>query len=98
LPAASVELTEVRGKVVFQEHPALARFGRFDATLACVLAQDGGRHVQEARRLVQVEGSHALLPIMAAHPDVVATCLGAGLPVHVALHACRTAVAFGVVG
>jgi hypothetical protein len=41
LPAASVKLAEIRGKVIFEEHPALARFGRFEAALAGVQAQDG---------------------------------------------------------
>jgi hypothetical protein len=36
LPAASVKLAEICGKVVFKEHPALARFGRFEAALAGV--------------------------------------------------------------
>jgi hypothetical protein len=41
LPAASVKLTEIRSKIVFKEHPAFARLGRFEATLAGVQAQDG---------------------------------------------------------
>jgi len=42
LPAASVKLAEVRGKVVFEEHPPLARLRRFDAALSGVQAQHGG--------------------------------------------------------
>ncbi|HEX6397062.1 MAG TPA: hypothetical protein VFZ95_06540 [Steroidobacteraceae bacterium] len=55
MPAASVKLAEIRGKVVFEEHPALARLGRFEATLAGVQAQDGRRHAEEARGFLQVE-------------------------------------------
>jgi hypothetical protein len=60
LPSASVKLTEIRSKVVFEEHPALARFRGFEAAFARVPPQHGGRHAQEARRFVQVEGSHWL--------------------------------------
>jgi hypothetical protein len=54
LPSVSVKLAEIGGKVVFQEHPALPRFGRPKAALPSVEAQDGRRHVQEARGFVQV--------------------------------------------
>jgi hypothetical protein len=60
LPSASVKLTEIRSKVVFEEHPALARLRGFEAPFARVAAQHGGRHSQEARRFVEVEGSHRL--------------------------------------
>jgi hypothetical protein len=42
LPSASVKLTEIRSKVVVEEHPPLARLGRFDAALARVQPQHGG--------------------------------------------------------
>jgi hypothetical protein len=60
LPAASVKLAEIGGKVVFKEHPALARLRGFEAAFARVAAQHGGRHSQEARRFVEIEGSHRL--------------------------------------
>jgi hypothetical protein len=60
LPSASVKLTEIRSKVVFEEHPALARFRGFETAFARVAAQHGGRHSQEARRFVEVEGPHRL--------------------------------------
>ena len=84
MPAASVKLAEIRGKVVFEEHPALARLGRFEAALASVDAQHGGRHVQEASGLLQVETAHALLPFMAVQRHVVAPRLGLGLAADVA--------------
>jgi hypothetical protein len=60
LPSASVKLTEIRSKVVFEEHPALARFRDFEAAFAGMAAEHGGRHAQEARRFVEVEASHRL--------------------------------------
>jgi hypothetical protein len=42
LPAASVKLAEIRGKIVFEEHPTLTGFGRFESALAGVQAQNGG--------------------------------------------------------
>lgn len=48
----SVKLTEIVSKILVEEDPALARFRGFDAALASVQAQDGGRHAQEFRRLV----------------------------------------------
>lgn len=79
MPSASVELAEIRGKVVFEEHPALARLGRLEPALAGVLAQDGRRHAQEPRRFLQVERAHGLPPVIVGHPDVVAACLRPGL-------------------
>lgn len=89
MPAASVKLTEIRSKVVFEKHPALARFGGFEAALAGVAAQDGGRHSQEGRRFVEVERAHRLLPFMAVQPHVVATRLRPGLAPDVGLQRLR---------
>lgn len=89
MPAASVKLAEVRSKIVFQKHPALARLGRFDATLAGVDAQDGRRHAQEASGFLQVEGAHGLLLVMVGHPHVVATRLALRLAADVGLQLLR---------
>lgn len=80
MPSESVKLTEIRSKVGVEEDPPLARFRGFDAALAGVQAQDGGRHAQELRRFVQVECAHGLLLSMVAHRHVVATRLRPGLP------------------
>ena len=87
MPATSVKLTEIRGKVVFEEHPALARFGRFEAALASVDAQDGWRHAQEVSGFLQVKAAHGLLRFMAVQPDVVAARLGPRLAADVAAQA-----------
>lgn len=83
----SVKLTEIRSKVAFEEDPALARFRGFDAALAGVQAQDGGRHAQESRGFVQVEGLHGLVLSMAIHPHVVAMRLRPGLASDIAFQA-----------
>ena len=88
----SVKLTEIRSKVGFEEDPALARLGRFEATLTGVQAQDGGRHAQELRRFVQVEGRHGLALSMVVHRPVVAACLRPGLAADIGLHAFRVGV------
>lgn len=85
MPAASVELAKVGGKVVLQEHPPLARLRRFDPALPRVQPQDGWGHSQEAGGLLQVEGAHRLDLPMTVHPHVVATRLGLGLPADVIL-------------
>jgi hypothetical protein len=87
LPAASVKLTEIRSKVVFEEHPALARFRGFEAALARVATQDGGRHAQERGGFGQVERAHGLSLFMAVQPHVVAPRLGLGLAPDVGLQA-----------
>jgi len=89
LPSASVKLTEIRSKVVFEEHPALARLGRFDSALAGVQAQDGRGHAQEVRRFVQVVCAHGLVLSMGIHPHVVATGLQPRLAVGVLLQSLR---------
>lgn len=83
----SVKRTEICSKIAFEEDPALARFRGFDAALAGVQAQDGGRHVQELRRLIQVECTHGLALSMVAHRHVVAAGLRPGLALDVGLHA-----------
>lgn len=86
MPAASVKLAEIHGKVIFKEHPTLARFGRFEAALPGVQAQDGGRHAQEARGLLQAKSAHALSPFMTVQPHVVAPGLAFGLSADVTLY------------
>ena len=68
----SVKLIEIRSKVGFEEDPALTRFRGFDAALSGVQAQDGGRHVQESRGFVQVEGIVQLPKHSGFTPDNVA--------------------------
>ena len=85
MPAASVELAKVGGKVVLQKHPPLARLRRFDPALPRVQPQDSRGHSQEAGGLLQVEGAHRSVLPMTAHPHVVATRLGLGLPADVVL-------------
>lgn len=70
-------------KVGFEENPTLTRLRGFEAALTGVQAQDGGRHVQEQRRFLQVEGAHTLFLVIVFHPHVVAACLGAGFSFHV---------------
>ena len=89
MPAGSVKLTEIRSKIVFEEDPALARLGRFEATLAGMQAQDGRGHAQELRGFVQVERAHGLVLVMAAHPHVVAAGLEPRLAVGIRLQALR---------
>lgn len=89
MPAGSVKPVQVGSKVVFKEHPALARLGGSEATLAGVQAQDGRGHAQELRGLVQIEGPHGLVLPMAAHPDVVAPRLESRLSVGVGLQSLR---------
>ena len=92
MPSVSVKLTEIRSKVGVEEDPALARLGRFEAALAGVQAQDGGRHAQELRGFVQVECLHGLTLSMVAHGHVVPTSLRLGLPTDIGSHALREGV------
>ena len=79
MPAASVKPAEVHDKIVFEEHPAAAGFGRPKATLPRVAAQDRRRHPQERSGFAQVERAHGLLLGMVVQPDVVAAGLRLGL-------------------
>ena len=97
MPAGSVKPVQVGGKVVFKEHPALARLGRFDAPLAGVEAQHGRGHAQELGRFVQIEGAHGSVLGMAVHPDVVATGFQPRLAVGVGLQPFRNLAGWVVV-
>lgn len=88
MPAASVKPAEIRGKVVFQEHPPFARLGCFDAALAGVQPEHGGRHAQERGGFLQIERPHGLASI-GVRPHVVAAGLGLGLALDIVLQAFR---------
>ena len=75
MPTASVKLAEICSKIVFEEHPALARLGGLEAALTRVTTQDGWGHAQELGGFGQVERAHGLPLSMAAQPHVVAPAL-----------------------
>ena len=85
MPSTSVKLAEIFSKIVFEEHPTLARFGRFDEAEPRFLAQHGGRHEQELRGVREVERAHDLVLFIVALPCVVSTCLQARLPIQISV-------------
>jgi hypothetical protein len=80
LPSVSVKPTEIDGKILVEEHPALTGLCRFDEPAPRAFAQHSGRHAQEGRRLPQIKGLHGSVLIASApQRHVVAARLHARL-------------------
>lgn len=94
MPSSSVKLTEIRSKVVFEEHPALARFCALEPALTRVQTQDRWRHAQEQRGFLQVERAHGLVLFMVAHSRVVAPRFQTDLAIHIRGQPFRQRVVF----